>query len=94
MSASGITREEWLAAIHENDEEITQDESALTVREFAELAGREEKKARRMLMDWEAQGKAQSCHKLVIRSDGQRRRVQAYRLLSVTNGSATTSAKP
>lgn len=78
---SGISRDEWLAALDEAGLRDENDDDAITVNEFARLMGLTRWMATLKLRALVEMGKAAETHKRVTRSDGHRVRAQAYRLL-------------
>ena len=79
ISASGISRDEWLAAIGESSSE--DDQGAITSREFAVMLGLEITAARKRMAKLVASGKAIRTSK-VIRQGQWATRSVAYRLVT------------
>lgn len=80
--SSGIDREAWLKALHEDGiESAEDDQDATTVDEFVALMGMKRETAERRLRQLEAAGKATRTRKLGRSSDGRIVRYIAYRLI-------------
>ena len=82
MSTSGITREEWLAAISQAEAaQVTSDPSLLSLYQYADLMGIHFNSARRQLRKLERAGLAEKREKRMRCEDGKVRAVSAWRLL-------------
>jgi hypothetical protein len=87
-----ITRDDWLAALHDMDGQ-SDDPEALSVREFAAALGFGRSAAMRRLAWLVKEGKAVQVVKLVCRPDGGRVRVPAFRLTPITTPSLQKKRK-
>lgn len=78
MSPTTITRDEWLAALNEAVEPENSD--AITMREFADLLNIGRSSARARMARLVREGKAVTVSRTLVKMNGDRQRVPAYRL--------------
>ena len=76
-----MTRDDWLAAIHDAMPQLEEDANAMTGQEFAALRSCSLSTARLQLKQWEEIGKVERVMKPIIDVAGRRLRVPAYRLI-------------
>lgn len=94
MDSSGITRDDWMAAMREVNEKPLPDanDGAVTTLEFAVLVDVSRSQAYKRLIDLVNAGKAQRCFKLQRRNNGGVVKVPAFKLLKPTKEKGTHAA--
>lgn len=78
---NSVSRDDWLLAIKDTLPPVTEDETALTAREFAELAGVAWTTGRLHLLQMVKDGQAVPVKKHILAGDGRRIRVSAFQLV-------------
>ena len=77
-----ITRDDWLRAVKDVTASAAVPESdALTIKEFAQLMNIARDTATKQLLALITAGRAVATEKIILRTDGRRHKVRAFRLL-------------